>query len=342
MLKLDGAGPGPITCVLLGRLGDTVVATPFLRAVRARYPKRELRLVLSASCKGLAPLFDFSPAGIVWVDRWHKGGGLAAAAALRRGSAVVIDLNPAPSKSAAALMLLAKAPAKVGFRKDRLNAPFTAQLDKPREDEPMLDRYARLAAFFDAGFLYTPMPRLAVPEGARTEAAQWAGPRRALGQTVIGIHPGNFKKHDNRWPEEKFVALIDRLQEDRSLKLVLLCGPGERTRVEAIAKACRFPIDVQPPASLERTAALLQQLDLFVCNITGTTHLAHAVGARTFGLYAGYTDAVWRPRDPRCGGVASKDWTSCRSITVDDAYAGLNRVLSTPKDPSAAGTSGPV
>ena len=327
MLKLDGRPAGPIACVLLGRLGDTVVATPFLRALRARYPDRPLRLVLSAPCRGVAPMLDLGDVELSWVGRWHQGGGLAAAAALRRTNAVVVDLNPAPSKSAAALVLLSKAASKVGFRKERLNAPFTHQIDRARDDEPMLERYRRLAAFFDADAAYEPMPRLRVPEAAAAAAERWAAPRRANGRRLIGVHPGNFKKFDNRWPEEKFVALLDRLQEDPSLDIVLLCGPGEKAPVEAIARACRRPPEVLPPSSLERTAALLQRLDLFVCNITGTTHLAHAVGAPTFGLYAGYTDAVWRPRDARCGGVVCAEWTSCRSIEVEAALDALRRSL---------------
>ncbi len=339
MLKLDG---GAITCVLLGRLGDTVVATAFLNALRARYPDRPLRLILSASCRGVAPLLALDDVEIAYVDRWHKGGGLKAAAALRRPSAAVVDLNPAPSKSAAALILLSKTSIKVGFRKKRLNAVFSDQLDEPREDEPMLDRYARLAAFFDAAAQYRPMPELRAPE-----------PRPSLrtdGRTLVGVHAGNFKKFNNRWPEEKFVALLDILQQDPSLRVLMLCGPGERPQVEAIAQACRRPPEVLPPASIERTAAVLKQLDLFVCNITGTTHLAHAVGARTFGLYAGYTDAVWRPRDPRCGGIVSKEWTSCRSIAVEDAALALaaagvalrREPGSRPKGPVVPGTSEPV
>lgn len=314
-----------ITCVLLGRIGDAITATPFFDAVRARYPDAQLRFVLSSSCRGLsgliapggapAPADDFR-----WVPRWG-------AAFVREAADVVVDLNPAPSKSAAAVVWLSDAKDKVGFRKKRLNGVFTRQIDEPREDEPMLERYGRLAAALGARD-YRPLPRVALGDD-KARARSVLDPLGFAddGAMALALHPGNFKKFDNRWPEDNFVALADRLLDDPRLRLFYLAGPGEQAQVEAIARAAKRPIAVVAPGPLRQTSGVLQNMAALVCNITGTTHLAHAVGVPTFGLYSGYTNAVWRPRHQRCGGVAAKDWESCRSLGVDEVHAGLRQFL---------------
>lgn len=71
----------------------------------------------------------------------------------------------------------------------------------------------------------------------------------------------------------------------------------------------------------------MKRMDLCVLNVTGTTHLAAALGCPTFGFYSGYTDAVWRPRGPRHWGAVSSSWESCRGISVDEAYAALEPAL---------------
>jgi ADP-heptose:LPS heptosyltransferase len=315
-----------VTAVLLGRLGDAITATPWLDAVKRRYPQARLRLVLSASCRGLDALVD-SADEFLWVHRWTSGWrNLPVWTELVERSDLLVDLNPAPSKSATALVSFARAREKVGFRKKRLNAAFTLQIDEPREDEPMLERYRRLAAAVDARE-YTPMPRLArrddKPRAAPTMARlglSGHGPR-------VAIHPGNFKKFDNRWPEEKFVALADGLAAQGEARLCWLAGPGESDRVAAIARACRRASPVYSPATLAETSGFLQNLDAFVCNVTGTTHMAHALGVPTFAFYSGYTNAVWRPAGERCGGVVAGEWESCRSIPADTAGTALRAFL---------------
>ncbi|MDE2040315.1 MAG: glycosyltransferase family 9 protein [Elusimicrobia bacterium] len=337
-------GPGSpwVTYLLLGRIGDALMATALMDALARRYPLARFRLVASAACAGLDDEMlqgMVTPGASRHLKRWHHPrGNLQALLALRRRSQAVVDLNPAPSKSAAALMALSRADAKVGFRKGGLlGQAYTRTIAPPREDEPMLERYRRLAAFLGASPAGVRGPRVLI--GAA--AAAWAD--RALGElgappgrAFIIIHPGNFKKFDNRWPEEKFVALADRLSARADLRLCWLAGPGERGKVEAIARACRTPAPLLPAATLQQTGALLRRARLFICNITGTTHLAHAVGARTFGLYSRYTDAVWRLKgEPCCGGIVSSEWNSCRSIGVEQAERGISAVLAFPKDRNA-------
>jgi ADP-heptose:LPS heptosyltransferase len=207
---------------------------------------------------------------------------------------------------------------------DRL---FTHRAEPPGEAEHMLDRYARLAR--ELGLEYEPVTELrlrAEDERAAETLMKRIDPQPAPGLRVA-MHPGNFKKFENRWPEDKFAALSDKLLGIPSLRLFYLAGPGEETPARAILSRLKSPVPLIPPSPLGLTGALMRRMDLCVLNITGTTHLAAALGVPTFGFYSGYTHAVWRPRGVRHSGVASSSWESCRDISVEAAWTSLRAAL---------------
>jgi len=268
-----------ITAVLLGRVGDLVVSTAFLSALRRAHPAARIELVVRPYCLDVARLIPSvdsvtTPASLRWLGRRD----------------LFVDLNPSPSRSSALLRLATWAPVKV-------------KADQDSEREHMLDRYARLAS------------RLRLPYDGRMELAPPppAEPLGRRGSLRLLIHPGNFKKFENRWPEDNFKRLNKELARERGLELFYLAGPGEEAPVKDIAGS----LPVLGPAPIADTAAWMASMDGFICNITGTTHLAAALGVPTFGLYSGYTNAVWRPRGIEHGGVVAKSWESCRGLTVE-------------------------
>ncbi|MFA6003201.1 MAG: glycosyltransferase family 9 protein [Elusimicrobiota bacterium] len=331
-MNLDPIQVKAVTAMLTGRLGDLIIATPMLRALRARYPGARLRLMVSAPIRDAARLMPGADEILAVHPYYRPDRNLRCAAALiAQPCDLLVDLNPSFSRTSSALAWLARARVKAAFAKGRLDRLYDHCAAKPAAGEHMLDRYARLAALLGAPYEPRLELRLA-PEHLAAAAAllpDRTGIRPAgTGYKLrIGIHAGNFKKFDNRWPEDKFAALTDRLLDEPDLEVFHLAGPGERPRVQAIVSRLKRPVPILGPAPVGVTAALLQRLDLLVCNITGTTHLAAALGVPTFGLYAGYTDAVWRPRGPRHNGAVAADWESCRSITVAAAEAGLLAAL---------------
>ncbi len=316
-----------VTALYLGRVGDLVVSTPMLRSLKLGFPRASLRLVTSAPCREAAALIPFADETWLAYRASHPVKNLALARALREPADLLVDLNASFSRSAAALTALASAPVKLSFEKSKLRRLHTHRIAAPGEREHMLDRFARLAEAL--GTPYEPRTELRTTELDERNAEQimnrTLGPKS--GPRVL-FHPGNFKKFDNRWPEEKFQRLTELILSRTNAEVIFLAGPGEEAQVRAVLSGIPLKIPLLPPSALGVTAALFKRVDLCVLNITGTTHVAAAVGTPTFGFYSGYTDAVWRPRDPRHGGCVSRDWESCRSIPVEEAWNGLLKALS--------------
>lgn len=314
-----------ITAMLIGRVGDLIVATPALRAVRRKYPAAHIRLVVHSQCSGVVPLIPFVDSCIALQRFPGLSGNIALLKALREPQDLFIDLNPSYSKTANALTRLAVAKEKVGFIKGRGKSPFTKTAAAAGEKEHMLDRYARLAIALGTDYEAKTELRI-TPEHEKQADKILGGPVAASRRRVL-IHPGNFKKFDNRWPEEKFVEWTDALQADPRLEFFYLAGPGEAEPVGKIVAGLKRPAYIIPPSSIGTAGAVMRRMDAVFLSITGTTHLAAALGVPTFGLYAGYTDAVWRPRGSRHGGVVSDSWDSCRDIPVAAALTGFKDFL---------------
>ncbi len=327
MARLDPERIKTVAAILLGRLGDLIMATPFLRSLRLRFPRAGIRLFTSGACREAAGLIPF-------VDEALAFQGMAsiqtAAALLANRCDLLVDLNPSFSRRSAALSVLARSSLKLSFLRGRFDWVFDLHADPPGEKEHMLERYARLAKALGAPYEPKTELRLKPEDEEKAEDLMERLDPKPKGLRVA-IHPGNFKKFDNRWPEGKFAELTDRLLEDPGLSLFYLAGPGEEEPVRAIVARLKRPVPVLPPASLGVIGALMKRMDLCVLNITGTTHLAAALGVPTFGFYSGYTHAVWRPRGAIHAGVVSDSWESCRGIPVEEAWAALKALSRAPK-----------
>lgn len=314
-----------ITALYIGRVGDVIVATSFLRALRRRHPRARIRLIVGWRSAQVLPLIPFIDEWAILEKPARLGGNLKFAwNVLREPCDLLIDLNSSYSKTSTLITRAVRAPRRVAFDKGRgPKGVFTELLPAPAEREHMWDRYGRLAAALDAPYDQDPELRLPIADLEEADRLLAGLPPAGGGSFRVVIHPGNFDRFSFRWPEQKFAALADRLLDDPRLKLFFMGGPGEHDKVAAIVSALKRPVPILPPARLGVSGAMLKRMNLFVCNITGTTHLAAALGVPTFGFYAGYTQAVWRPRGARHGGTVCPEWESCRETTVDEASAAL-------------------
>lgn len=329
METLSPDGTKRVVLLWIGRLGDVLVATPLMAAVRKRFPKAKVALVTGDRGEGAARLCPDVDEVLV-LRRFHRPlKNMSLAVRLRGEEAdLLVDLNSAFSRAAWTLAALARARVKLAFRRGRGDRTFTRLVDAADEREHMLDRYARLAAALEAP--YEPKLKVRITDEDRA-AAETAlrGLDPPSGRTLVGLFPGNFKKLENRWPEEKFAALAGRLAKRGDMSLFFLAGPGEEEPVRDIAARLDPPAPVLGPLPLGATAALLSRIGLLVTNATGTSHLAASVGTPSFWFLSRYTRTVWFPRQGPHFHVTSDSWESCRETTVDRAYAELDKALGT-------------
>jgi len=109
-------------------------------------------------------------------------------------------------------------------------------------------------------------------------------------EIVIGINPGGDRLN-RRWNPDRYAFLADRLIEDYKAKVVFLGGPGEENIVGYIESRMKNDIvNLAGKLKLNDLAYLISRFDLLITNDSGPMHIGTAVGTRMV--------AIFGPEDP--------------------------------------------
>ena len=258
-----------------GALGDTLMATPVVAALRERYSGAAIDFLASAPA---APLLDDVP-GIDEVlslrqrnvPYWLSTEKQRLVRRLRRARySLAVALEQAPRY----YTFLARAgiPRIIGFR----DTPFDPKLHS-------IANNLRAAGFDDYTgrswqMLVTPGHD---PRGlARTLRGTHAG---ALVGFHVGYGPAGRKKDQEHrlrgWAPENFAAVGARLLE-QGATIVLNGAPEDRPSVRRVAALLprERVIDFTGTLTLQESVALIRHLDLLVSVDSGPAHIAAAVG----------------------------------------------------------------
>ncbi len=334
---------GRILLILIGRLGDLIIATPFIKALRGKYPSAFISLIVSRKAYSLARL-DPNLSEVKLLHDWHlfpKNLRFLGLAAEKYHTA--IDLNPSYSRASLALMALSMARERIAFQKSAPAGFYTHVLPHDPENEHFPERYNRLAEFFDAP--YDPKPAV-YPSAGDLKSAEAVIKNLNLpkGKFLLGIHAGNFKKLKNRWPEEKFVELTKKLSKMPDIQPIYILGAGEEEKTFSGILRHLPSVPYILPQPIAVTAGILAKLNLLVCNNSGTLQLASAMSVPTFSFDSRYNVKCWRPKGKIHTGVESQKWNDCRDIPVDTALSALKGTIyalsSFPLLPGKAGIGG--
>lgn len=112
----------------------------------------------------------------------------------------------------------------------------------------------------------------------------------------VCIHPG-ARLPSRRWPPERFAQVADRLAEDGFS--IVLTGTREESPILATVQEAMAAtaLDLSGHTSLGILAALVAEASLVVCNDTGISHVAAAVGTPSVVVACGSDAGRWRPLD---------------------------------------------
>jgi len=297
--------PKRILVVLPSWVGDFVMATPTLRALRQRY--REAHIAFLAR-----PMLGDLIAGSDWADEvlhWEPKGsdrrglrlvGLAAKLRRRRFDCAVLLTN---SFRSALLVRLAGIGRRVGYDRDRRGRLLTDRLPVERHNgriaiTRMVDYYGRLAEHLGCE---APGDRLELFCDAdceevidrRLEQVGIAGQR-----PLAVLSPGGSYGAAKLWFPERFAETADRLIEEQGATVVVSCAPGEEELARTIGRAARHEVHVlvDPVTTLGQFKSLVRRCDLWIGNDAGARHVAKAFGVPVVTLF-GPTHPGWTATD---------------------------------------------
>lgn len=273
-----------ILVVRLGSLGDIVHAIPAVTAIRRQWPDARLDWAVAPAYLDLVGMVRGVDRAVPVNTRAFLGpsGILTAIRALRQVRYdAVLDLQGL--LKSAVLARLAGGTRTLGFSRRDLREPAAAHFHTQAVDVShvphVVDKGLALAGALGCTNLDRAFP-LAVPDVPEVRAL--VGRTAPAGYVLL--NPGAAWPN-KRWPVERFGALAARLHAERGLRGVVLWGPGERRRAEAVVEASGGAAEVAPPTTLPVIAALGRHARLVVAGDTGPLHLAAAAGAPAVALF---------------------------------------------------------
>ncbi len=110
---------------------------------------------------------------------------------------------------------------------------------------------------------------------------------------MIAFHPG-AKDAFKQWPTQHFIQLGNRLVDHLGCQLFITGTPGEKPLVDEMAAAIKGAIPVTH-LSVRSLAVLLKKMSLMVTNDTGPMHVAFAMKTPTIALFAPTNPALCGP-----------------------------------------------
>lgn len=284
--------PAALIVRLPNWLGDTVMAVPALRALRARWPGA--RTALAGPWASMLAGQDLADVLIDYPRPWRER--LRASRDARRfGAEVALLLPNSPESALAARWWGARR--LVGYATDGRTWLLSDPLPLPPRRRHQVDEYLALAEHLDARSDER-VPRLAPPaEGEARQRAHALVSGVLFGtaaRPLVGVHLGAAGGPAKTWPAGHVADLCRRLVAEGAACL-LLGPPAEAAAAEAVcAEAPAVSLVGRDEPGL--LLALLPELDVLVSGDTGVAHLAAALGTPVVTIFGPTDPALSAPR----------------------------------------------
>ena len=274
---------GPIRRILilqLQQLGDSMVFTPTLRAIRQQYPEARIDVICSpVSYELYKKSHDVDRVRLAnWVQHPTKHLRLAAnqIRALRREryDVVVVDVNHISARYIVTAFL-SGARNRLGFDVANRGFLLTKPLQRPANRDFVTCNLLLAAAFgVDAA-----SRRLVAPFDAEDEAhVDRLLSRLPRAQRLIAIHPtSNWQS--KTWFSDRWVNIVHALANEHHATIVFVGTRGERENIDQILARLDVPaFSLAGETTLGQLAALLKRCDLFIGTDSGPRHVAAGTG----------------------------------------------------------------
>lgn len=295
-----------ILCIRLDYLGDVLMTTPALRALKQSQPGRHLTLLTSAGGAAVARHIPEIDDTLVYAAPWLKHGNVHAdghrdghgaqrdVAMIERlaqggfDAAVIFTVysqNPLP---AALLCHLAGIPLRLAHCRENPYRLLTDWVPEPEPQQRIRHEVQRQLDLVAAIGARTADERLSfrIPPAADAFAAALLHARGIdPAQPWIALHPG-ASAPSRRYPPQHWAAAARMLAQRLQCPLVFTGSAEEAPLVEQIRRGLPGTHSLAGELDLAQLGALIARAPLLVSNNTGPAHIAAAVGTPVVDLYA--------------------------------------------------------
>jgi exopolysaccharide biosynthesis WecB/TagA/CpsF family protein len=306
-------GLARVLIVQIADIGDLVLSTPALAALRESHPNAHIAVLTTPHA---APILRHTALAdaVLTVPRGTRPTDPALLALVRRLRAgrydAVLYFHHFSTRSGAlkhaAVACATGAPIRVGL--DNGSAPFLTHTlpDQGFGALHQAQYWLNLAGLVGANA--DPRPaQVGISDADRV----WAAARLPDGASYLGVHAGSGGfSLARRWDAGKWAAAANQVAAEMGAAVVLVGGSGDDNA--AVASALTVPcLDLTGQTTLNQLAAVLARCRLFLGADSGVMHVAAAAGAPVVAVFGSSNAAAWRPWLPESRSVVVQQPLEC-------------------------------
>ena len=282
--EIDWSKIRRILIIRLRSIGDTVLATPSLIALRRFSPDAQIDILLE---DWVAPVLENLDVidNVLTFGKDTKSKIEIARQIRKNKYDVVFNLHGGTTSTF--FMQASGAKHRVGFSTYRYSFLYNHRLPSPvdfwkRNILHSAEQQLALLGFVGVPVEDKPKSRLNVNSKFKIQNSKFAL-----------IHPvAAFET--KQWATEKFARIAEFLSE-KDFQIVAVAAKNERDVLENLQKLSNVPVTIFDDLSLSEITALAAQAELFVGNDSGIAHIASAVNTPGVVIFGSSNRDHWRP-----------------------------------------------
>lgn len=294
-----------ILLIQLGDIGDVVLTSPCIIALRETYPAANIWVAVREKAEGLIRYCNGAD-GVIPISQRKRGVlGLIRyqinfIKKLRSHHFdLVIDLRT--GTRGAIMAFLSGARTRISFRAHDepvwRNQLFTTLIDHPyRQGQHVVDYLLELLAVFKI-VSSCKVPEYVIPDEYLNEAKAVLKEEGIRGkQPIIAIQPFSLWSY-KELPKETMATLINKIQKNHKVDIILIGAPPEKEMAVQLENSLNKKIyNLVGKTPISILPALLNCCSFFIGIDSAGLHIAAAVGTRTAAIFGPSSPDSWAPK----------------------------------------------
>lgn len=297
----------PILIVLIAGIGDLILASKSIRAIRNSYPDADIHLLTNSEAVPIAqnykyvdyvwsfPIREMRKSKICLFDVWKL------LLKLRRTRfAMIVNLFEIASLSGAIkmgiLFLLLNARLRIGHN----NKGFGFVLTYKVPSGTFRERH-RVDAMMDIALLVGGASDEKDIEVFWDKKCEKRWEYMFLKKTgfveeiIIGVNPGGDRSN-RRWGANNFATIADKIIDEFGAKMIILGGPREENIGNEIQQRMRNnAVNLSGKLNLNELVYIINRLDVLITNDSGPMHIGAATGTPLVAIFGPGDPALMKP-----------------------------------------------
>lgn len=295
-MTIDWQNVRRVLVVRLRSIGDTVLSTPSLVALKRFLPEARIDILLEDWVAPVLENFDAID-NVITFKKDDLKSRLQAAREIRRNK-YDVAFNLHGGTTATFFVRASGAKHRVGYKNYQYSFLYNHLLASSadfwqRENTHSAEQQLALLGFVGVPVLDKPKSRLAVTESAKNSIENKLSSLVLHSSSFALLHPA-AAFDTKQWATKNFARIAESLVE-KKLQVIAAATKNEREVLEKLRETSSVPIIIFDDLTLPEITALAARAKIFVGNDSGIAHIAAAVKTPSVVIFGSSNINHWRP-----------------------------------------------